>query len=341
MDLSFLGDTLWKQILMHTPVNILTISQDGIIQYANGDIFGTDCSDLSGKSLLDFFVGEDRRKIENNIRKVLEDGKVRRFTVTGPNELEIDMGLSLIKTDTPCIVCEFHESPEEIGKDASRQKGGVPSLLGFKTFEEMFQTIAEQSLLGIRVIREGRVVYANRAYADIIGRTLDETYSLKEDELWELIHPDDREPIRQRREEYDRAGQTQTSNIFRIVRPDGEVRWVEGNVTFHELEGESSMLRTVVDVTDKVLAEQALREERDRMRMYLDLARVIFVALDREGSIVFINKKGTELFGYHRDDEIIGRSWFDFTPEDAREEVVHNFRRMIDGEIEFIEGLER
>ncbi len=61
--------------------------------------------------------------------------------------------------------------------------------------------------------------------------------------------------------------------------------------------------------------------EQSRSQKYLDVAGVMFVALDREGVVTLVNKKGCEILG--RDsNEIVGRSWFDhFLPEKIRGRV--------------------
>ncbi len=54
---------------------------------------------------------------------------------------------------------------------------------------------------------------------------------------------------------------------------------------------------------------RALRSERDTTRNILQTAEVMIVALDLDGRITLINRKGCELLGY-REDELIGQDWF-------------------------------
>lgn len=56
-------------------------------------------------------------------------------------------------------------------------------------------------------------------------------------------------------------------------------------------------------------ALSSLRAERDRTRYILQTAEAIIVALDLEGRITLINRKGCELLGYD-EAELIGRDWF-------------------------------
>ncbi|MGD2146352.1 MAG: response regulator [Anaerolineae bacterium] len=76
-------------------------------------------------------------------------------------------------------------------------------------------------------------------------------------------------------------------------------------------------------------AEQALREEQDRAQRYLDIAGVMFVALNSEGEVTLINQKGCDILGQSHD-EIIGKNWFDtFVPRRTREGVSSVFRQLL------------
>ncbi len=56
-------------------------------------------------------------------------------------------------------------------------------------------------------------------------------------------------------------------------------------------------------------AEEALRKERDKAQRYLDTVEAIIVALDEDGNITLINRKGCEILGY-KEHELLGRNWF-------------------------------
>ncbi len=86
------------------------------------------------------------------------------------------------------------------------------------------------------------------------------------------------------------------------------------------------------DVTDRVVAERALRGERDRARQYLDLAGVLFVAVDEQGRVTLVNRKTCEILGRNEGD-IVGRCWFDeFVPASHRADAQHAFDRLMSGE---------
>jgi PAS domain S-box-containing protein len=79
--------------------------------------------------------------------------------------------------------------------------------------------------------------------------------------LFEQTHPDDREAfVAAVRRAHDPQGDGVFSHEYRIVRPDGSVRWlnVRSQTAFGEVDGVVQPLRTIgaeVDVTDRKLAE--------------------------------------------------------------------------------------
>ena len=67
---------------------------------------------------------------------------------------------------------------------------------------------------------------------------------------------------------------------------------------------------------------------------YFDLVEVIIVALDTEGTVTLVNRKGCEILGCSRE-EIVGRDWFEeFVPRRVRAEVLKVFRNIIENKNE-------
>jgi diguanylate cyclase (GGDEF)-like protein/PAS domain S-box-containing protein len=94
---------------------------------------------------------------------------------------------------------------------------------------------------------------------------------------------------------------------------------------------------TVRDITDRRKAEAAIRYERDTANMYLNIAGVIFVALDRKGVVTLINAKGCEILGLGKED-ILGKNWMDrFIPKPLALEVKRVFNAMLAGDFKLME----
>ncbi len=121
-------------------------------------------------------------------------------------------------------------------------------------------------------------------------------------------------------------------------------REIPVNVTTSALRSSSNeiigALEIFRDLTERKRLWEELREERDKAQQYLSVARVIIVALNLEGQVTLINKMGSEVLGY-KEEEIIGKNWFDFcVPERMREEVRKVFQKLMAGEIKVAEYYE-
>jgi PAS domain S-box-containing protein len=92
----------------------------------------------------------------------------------------------------------------------------------------------------------------------------------------------------------------------------------------------------IKDISNVKKAENSIIREQETAETYLDLVNVIIVALDREGIITMLNKKGNEVFE-RTADELIGKNWFDYClPPNERDRVHEYFEAMMNGEMEVI-----
>ena len=131
---------------------------------------------------------------------------------------------------------------------------------------------------------------------------------------------------------------------FDAIIKNKEGKEIPVNVTTSALRTKDNViigaLEIFRDLTERKKLWDELREERDKARQYLSVARVMIVALDREGRITLINKMGCEVLGY-KEKAIIGKNWFDIcVPERMREEVKRVFQKMMAGEVEIAEYYE-
>jgi PAS domain S-box-containing protein len=105
--------------------------------------------------------------------------------------------------------------------------------------------------------------------------------------------------------------------------------------TYEELEGRIRQLET--EAEERRRLEEKERCEKEEAQKYLDIAGVAIVAMNAQGEVTLINKKGCEILGY-REEEVLGKPWFDhFLPERFRDEVKRVFFNLLSGDIEPVE----
>ena len=113
-----------------------------------------------------------------------------------------------------------------------------------------------------------------------------------------------------------------------------------------ELILEERRQRRVIENHKKHLEQQVaertaeLVQERDTVKRYLDIAGVMLMALDRNGRIEMINKKGAQLLGQPVG-VLLGMNWFEsFVKADQRSLVRRIFDTLMSGETQLTEQYE-
>jgi two-component system, cell cycle sensor histidine kinase and response regulator CckA len=85
------------------------------------------------------------------------------------------------------------------------------------------------------------------------------------------------------------------------------------------------------DITEKVTAQQALRDSEQRYRETLENIALIAAGIDRHGRITFVNDALLKLTGWSRED-VVGQDWFDLFDDNPYVRADY-FERMELGEI--------
>lgn len=140
------------------------------------------------------------------------------------------------------------------------------------------------------------------------------------DLLYRHVHPDDLPGLQRTIADVLDRG-TRLECDFRIVRANGEVRWLcaWGLVIRDETTGDPiQMFGASFDITDRKEAERKLAASEERLRWMVDGVKdYAILLLDPNGQVVSWNEGAARVYGY-TPDEIIGRhrSLF-FTPEDV------------------------
>jgi len=119
-----------------------------------------------------------------------------------------------------------------------------------------------------------------------------------------LVHPDDR-PAALAAYSSALAASAEYSVDFRIVRPDGAVRWLSNLASPRVVDGQAvAMVGTVHDITGareaearRAASEQALRESDARFRHVLDSSPSVVFLQDLDGRYLFVNERAAELSG--------------------------------------------
>jgi anti-anti-sigma factor len=132
-----------------------------------------------------------------------------------------------------------------------------------------------------------------------------------------LVHPDDRERLRQRTLRPPAEGDMATE--FRLVRPDGDVRWLwgSGRVVRDAAGAVAGVTGVVLDLTDQRRAEAALRASEERFRLMADSAPALVRVSEPSGRCTYFNAAWLEFTGRTLEQEL-GDGWAEAVHPDDR-----------------------
>jgi PAS domain S-box-containing protein len=265
------GERCFRALIENSLDAFLLISHEGIVLYANpaitrllgylpGPVVGQPAGalvhpdDLPAKTaLVAQLLAAPGRHITQVLRLRHASGEWRWVEVQETNLLH-DPAVA-------ALVANFRDVSDRIhAEEALRQS------------ESRFRALAEGSaqVFWFGTLCPERVLYVSPAFERVWGRTAEEIY--RSPRLWlEASHPDDRARVCAAFEDWiaDRAPSFDTE--YRVIRPDGSVRWVLDTGVTRSLapDGSQHISGIATDITERKEAE----EERLRLQQQVQEAQ--------------------------------------------------------------------
>jgi diguanylate cyclase (GGDEF)-like protein/PAS domain S-box-containing protein len=122
--------------------------------------------------------------------------------------------------------------------------------------ETRFRTLAETAPSAIFIYQGAGFIYANASMAALTGYAREELGSMN---LWDMVHPDYKDLIRGRGLARLHGDEAPTGYQFKIVRKDGEERWVDFSAAVIDVGGKPAVLGTAFDITKRKEAEEQIK----------------------------------------------------------------------------------
>ena len=255
-------ELLFKAFQLSSDAFAVTRLDDGRVIEVNDAflrLFGFERDGVIGRTTLELGMWSDPSDRSRLLQALVRDGATagERVELRGSagDVRTVEMSAHVVDVDgTACILAIDRDVTERDRKDEALRES-----------EERFRALATFAPVGIYLTNaSGENVFMNNRLREMIGQGRDAGLGR---EWVEAIHPDDLADVYNRWYTCTRDGEPFAME-FRYLRPDDSVLHVYSSAI--PLGGEDGTVRgylgTVVDITQRTLAEEALREAFDRER---------------------------------------------------------------------------
>jgi PAS domain S-box-containing protein len=302
-------------ILASAPIVIWSIDLEGTFtysQYQKGT--GLPYSENIGKSVFDVYKGTNA---EIFVKRVLQ-GEI----------LSDVIDLNGISYDTRVSPMYDHHGIKTgymgVSLDITERK---KLQLEIEEKEKLYRSLMEKSLDGIVISQDGKVIMVNKAFADMLGYSVEECM---ESFGPESIAPEDRERVLEvhyKRMKGELGDLRYSATIF---GKNGTRVIAEFNTTSIEIKGKLASLVTTHDITHRLLMENALRESEEKYRSLIEKA-LDGILITQDGVFKFVNRSFCEMMQYS-EEELLQLPFIRLVDEKHHTEMLENHKRRMQGE---------
>jgi len=182
--------------------------------------------------------------------------------------------------------------------------------------EERFKVLAQEVVEGIILIEDGKIIDANRSLTEMFGYDLEELVGR---DAIELTLPENREMVRHRISDED-------TRVYESegLKKDGTIFPIEIRPRHLPYSGRRIRVTSVIDLTERKRAEDAVRESEKRFRALVQNASDIILVLDAEGTVLYESPAVERVLGYSPE-ERVGINAFDQIHPDDRAMILRVF----------------
>ncbi|MCJ7647425.1 MAG: PAS domain S-box protein [Candidatus Lokiarchaeota archaeon] len=322
----------YREMIYNLDVGFYQVTLDGIMlnhNPAHNKILGYDPSEsLIGRNVHMFWQFPEEREIYKE--KLFKDGFARNYTCYA---LKCS-GKKIVIELNSHLILDVEGNPIQIDGtfiDVTEKYNLEHNLL---ESEEKFRSIAEQSLLGICIIQDDLVKYINTQFADLIGYTVEEVKNWELGWFANVIHPDDRDWVIEQAKKK-QLGSIDVRNYYqyRVINKSKKIIWLDNFSKTILFRGRNANLVTVVNITERKIAEQKLKESEKKYRNIYENTPFSVVLINSQGAVVDANPTTEVMFGYKRD-EVIGKKFMNLSiiHPDYLPTILELFQKFVKGE---------
>ena len=198
--------------------------------------------------------------------------------------------------------------------------------------EEKFRTIFENNSAAIALIEPDSTFYlVNDAYCRMSGFTHQEMVGKR----WtQIIPPEDLERMKEyNRRRYINPQDAPARYEFTFYHKNGEIR--HGLISSSIIPSSRQLICSVIDITERKQAEEALRQSEERHRIIIQTAMEGFCMVDMRGRLLEVNETYCRMSGYN-DQELLAMNITNLDINETKDENMDHIQQIKSrGEVRF------
>ena len=303
--------------------------RDGACRMMNQQVakwFGGVPRDFIGKTMVQLHP-KDGREYAAYIRQVIDTGQ--------PLELESLVHFPRDSRWLLTLIQPLRDAQGEarealiISQDITERKKAEEKLArNEETLRGIFDTVQAGIIL---VDREGRITFANRHWARLLGRSPDEIVGSK---YLDHTHPDHSPVAGEKMLQLIRGEIDQVGHERLYQRADGSTFWghLSGQRLRHADGSFWALVGVIQDITERKNAEDELRQVLGRLTSHLENSPMGVVEFDPEFRVTYWSPQAERIFGWSAS-EVMGKNVerFNFIYEQDKDQVYEIWQDMIAG----------
>lgn len=279
-------------------VIFLTDTQ-GVITYVSPavkDTFGLAPNEMQGHTFIEFLIETDISKAMTAFESAVSGEKMA-------DSLELTMK----HKDGPVFLGELKATIYQKRGVIAGTLGSIRDITKRKRMEEAlresearFRSVFEQAAVGIAIaLPNGQITDVNDKLCDILGYTRAELKTLT---IRDITLPDDFETESRYAQDVLNGNRDEFNVEKRYLHKEGHTIWanMSSNVVRHENGNIKFIIGVVVDITERVRAEDALRASERRLDQMLQTLVEGMVKVDLAGEITYANRAAERILETHK-----------------------------------------
>jgi PAS domain S-box-containing protein len=187
-----------------------------------------------------FLTGQSSKEIYERSFKIKPFGYLLKPIDMEQTKMTIEIAAYQRNLEIENVI--YQQQLEDLLEERKRENDEIKTL---------YESIVNNSLIGMIIMQDDRIILANQQIAEIFGYSQGEFSSLSVNNLLELVHPDDRQDMSSRIYTLLQGSETSKTSYIRISRKDGTVTSLKTSSRVVQYYGKPAIHQIFVDISPR------------------------------------------------------------------------------------------